>query len=200
MVLRKVLLSLSIIGALVVSQASSADSRNNRRGYGAYSSGQHNYGNRYRNYYRGNRGVNSYHYGSSRRHNNRDYNRNYYGNYYGNYNRGYSSGFNFSYGNYYSRHRGYDSGSFLGGLVLGSLFNYPRYSSRNVETIVYRDAPTTRTREIVYADRSRTRSTVAPIASGRRLLRDLEGNCFERIVDELGDEIRVQLEAQECNF
>ena len=192
MVLRKVLLSLSIIAALVISQAASADNRNNRRGYGAYSFAQHNYGSSYRNNYRGNRRGNSYHYGSSRRNYNRSYNRNY--------NRGYRSGFNFSYGNYYSRHRGYDSGSFFGGLVLGSLFSSPRHSSRNVETVVYRDAPATRTREIVYVDQAQTRSTTAAVASGRRLLRDLEGNCFERIVDEQGDEIRVQLEAEECNF
>ena len=65
---------------------------------------------------------------------------------------------------------------------------------------MYRDAPVTRTREIVYVDQSQTRSTAAPVASGRRLLRDLEGNCFERNVDEQGNEIRVQLEAEECSF
>jgi len=187
MILKRVLLSLSIIGALVVSQVASADSRRDRRGYNDHSYGQHNYGSRYRNNARSHRRANSYHYGQHDRH-------------YRNTNRRYSSGFNFSYGNYYSRHRGYDSGSFLGGLVLGSLFSAPRYSSRNVETVVYRNAPTTRTREIIYVDQTRTRSTAAPIASGRRLLRDLEGNCFERIVDEQGNEIRVQLEAQECNF
>tara|TARA_B110000858_G_scaffold77483_1_gene89789 strand:- start:27815 stop:28378 length:564 start_codon:yes stop_codon:yes gene_type:complete len=187
MILKRVLLSLSIIGALVVSQIASADNRNHRRSYGDHGYGQHNYGSNYR----GHRRANAYHYGSHKR-NYRNYNRHY--------NRHYGSGFNFSYGNYYSRHRGYDSGSFVGGLVLGSLFNYPRYSSRNVETIVYRDAPATRVREIVYADQAQTRGTATPVASGRRLLRDLEGNCFERIVDEQGDEIRVQLEAQECNF
>lgn len=187
MILKRALLSLSIIAALVVSQAASADNRNNRRGYGDHSYGQHNYRNSYRNNYRGNRRVNSYHYGS------RDRNHR-------NYNSRYSSGFNFSYGNHYSRHRGYDSGSFLGGLVLGSLFSYPRHSSRNVETVVYRDAPVTRTREIVYVDRSQARSSATEVASGRRLLRDLEGNCFERVVDDQGDEIRVQLEAQECDF
>ncbi|GJM13489.1 MAG: hypothetical protein DHS20C12_18920 [Pseudohongiella sp.] len=183
MILKRVLLSLSIIGALVVSQAASADNRNHRRGFGDYGYSQHN--NRYRSGYRGNRRVNSYHYGSPRR----DYR---------NYNRRYRSGFNFSYGNYYSRHRRYDSGSFVGGLVLGSLFSYPRYNSRHTETVIYREAPVTRTREIVTVAQPRT--TTAPVASGRRLLRDLEGNCFERIVDEQGDEIRVQLEAQECNF
>jgi hypothetical protein len=192
MVLKNVLLSLSIIGALVISQAAWAENRNNRRGYGAYNSGQHNYSNRYRNNYRnnyrGNRRTNSYHYGSSGRHYNK------------NYSTGYGNGFTVSHGNYYSRHRGYDSGSFFGGLVLGSLFNFSRRSSGYVETVAYRNVPTISTREIVYVDQAQTRSAAAPVASGRRLLRDLEGNCFERIVDKQGDEIRVQLEAQECNF
>jgi hypothetical protein len=188
MVLKRVLLSLSIIGALIISQATWADNRNNRRGYGTYSSDYYNYGDSYRNNYRGNRRANSYHYGSSGRIHSRKYGR------------GYSSDFNFFYGHYYSRHRGYDSVSFLGGLVLGSLLNSSRHSSRNVETVVYRSPSTISTRDIVYDDRAQTRSAAAPVASGRRLLRDLEGNCFERIVDKQGDEIRVQLEAQECNF
>ena len=195
MVLKNVLLSLSIIGTLVISQTTWADNRNNRRGYGgygAYSPGQHNYSNRYRNNYRndyrGNRRANSYHYGSS----GRRYNKNY--------STGYGSGFTVSHGNYYSRHRGYDSGIFFGGLVLGSLFNFSRRSSGYAQTVVYRNAPTISTREIVYVDQAQARSTATAVASGRRLLRDLQGNCFERIVDKQGDEIRVQLEAQECNF
>lgn len=191
MVLKNVLLSLSIIGTLVISQTTWADNRNNRRGYGgygAYSPGQHNYSNRYRNDYRGNRRANSYHYGSS----GRRYNKNY--------STGYGSGFTVSHGNYYSRHRGYDSGSFFGGLVLGSLFNFSRRSSGYAQTVAYRNVPTISTREIVYVDQAQARSTATAVASGRRLLRDLQGNCFERIVDKQGDEIRVQLEAQECNF
>lgn len=190
MVIKKLLLSLSIIGALVISQTASADNRNHRRGYGDFGFNQHSYGSRYRN----NRRVNSYHYGSRNRNfrNFRNYNRDY--------NRHYRGGFNFSYGNRFPRHRRYDSGNFVGGLVLGSLLSYPRYNTRNVETVVYRNAPTTRTREIIYVDSTQNRSTAQPVASGRRLLRDLEGNCFERIVDEQGDEIRVQLEASQCNF
>ena len=71
MVLKRVLLSLSIIGALIISQATWADNRNNRRGYGTYSSDYYNYGDSYRNNYRGNRRANSYHYGSSGRNHNR---------------------------------------------------------------------------------------------------------------------------------
>ena len=89
---------------------------------------------------------------------------------------------------------------FFGGLVLGSLFNFSRRSSGYAQTVVYRNAPTISTREIVYVDQAQARSTATAVASGRRLLRDLQGNCFERIVDKQGDEIRVQLEAQECNF
>jgi len=40
----------------------------------------------------------------------------------------------------------------------------------------------------------------APVSRGRRFLRGLEGHCFDRIMDEQGDEIRVQLEVQECSF
>ena len=176
--LKRVLLSLSIVGALIVSQAAAADNRNHRRGYSDYGYGYGGYRNSGRHYYRSNRRVNSYHYPA------RD--------------RRYRSGFSFSYGNYYPRHRRYDSGAFVGGLLLGSLITYPRYPSRSYETVVYRNVPATRTREVVYVDRPSTAS--APVASGRRLLRDLEGNCFERIVDEQGDEIRIQLEPEECNF
>jgi hypothetical protein len=83
---------------------------------------------------------------------------------------------------------------------LGSLFNFSRRSSGYVETVAYRNVPTISTREIVYVHQAQARSTATAVASGRRLLRDLEGNCFERIVDDQGNEIRVQLEAQECNF
>ncbi len=187
MVMKKILCSASIIAALVLSQAASADSRSHRRGYNdygySYAYGGHNYRdghrNNYRTNYRRNHRANSYHHGF------RD--------------RRYRSSYHAYYGNRHSRRGHYDSGSFVGGLVLGSLFSYPRYSSRNHETVIYRNVPATRTREIVYVDKSESQNT-APVTSGRRLLRDLEGNCFERLVGEKGDEIRLQLNAGECNF
>ncbi len=171
--MKKLLLSISVIAALILSQTANADSRHNRRDYNSYGYGNH-YSSRY----------NPYHYGYRDR-------------------RG-GSYFSLSYGNRYDyRRRGrrhsYDSGSFVGGLVLGSLLSYPRYSNRRYETVTYRSAPITRTREVVYVNRS-TPASNAPVASGRRLLRDLEGNCFERVVDEEGNEVRLQLEASECNF
>ena len=43
-------------------------------------------------------------------------------------------------------------------------------------------------------------SDAAPVSRGPLFLRGLEGHCFDRIMDEQGDEIRVQLEVQECSF
>lgn len=173
MIMRRILLIASVIGTMVISQAASADNRSHRRGYNSYSS-SFNYG---RGYSSGR--INPYHYGSR-------------GRYRDNY-------FNISFGNRYDRYpryRRHSSGSFLGGLVVGSLLNYPRYYERPI----YRSVP------VIDTYRSGSRNVrvygtaPAPVASGRRLLRDLEGNCFERNVDEEGNEVRVQLEASECDF
>ena len=173
-IIKRVLLSVSVITVMVLSQAASADNRHNRRGYNSYG-----YGNNYSRGYSSNR-YNPYHYGSRDRRS--------------------RNNFYISYGNRYDRHRRHDSGSFFGGLVLGSLLSYPSYSSRRYDNVSYRSRPVTQTREIVYVNNSSNRTSSAPVASGRRLLRDLEGNCFERVVDEEGNEVRLQLEAEECNF
>ncbi|MDP6535827.1 MAG: hypothetical protein QGG02_05765 [Gammaproteobacteria bacterium] len=164
--MKKLLLSLSVIAVLVISQTASADGRYGRRGYSSYGYGSY-YSPRY----------NPYHYG---------------------YRRG-GSYFDIGYGGYYPRYRRrhYDSGAFVGGLVLGSLLSYPRYS-RRYDSVTY-TRPVTRTRKVVYVN-NRTSGSSSAIASGHRLLRDLEGNCFERNVDEDGNEIRIQLDASECNF
>lgn len=177
----------SLITALLLSQTAAADHRDYRRGddyyrgYDNHRSYGHSYRRSYRNYYRDSDyyGVNPYHYGSRR-----------------------GSSFHFSYGSRHSRRHDHDAGYFVGGLVLGSLLSAPRYYERPVERVVYRSAPVVTQREVVVVRNSvnNTSASNNQIASGRRLLRDLEGNCFERNVDEEGNEIRVQLEAQECNF
>lgn len=165
--MKKLLLSLSIIATLVISQSASADGRY-WRGYSGWGS-SYNY-----------RSYSPYNYGYGYRRS---------GPYFG-----------VSYGNYYPRYRRrhWDSGSFVGGLVLGSILSYPRNSHRRYETVTYR-RPVTKTREVVYVNRSGSAGNT-PVASGRRLLKDLEGNCFERVIDEEGNEVRVQLEDSECNF
>lgn len=173
--MKKLILGVSLIAALVLAQTASADSRSSRRGYDrhVYSS----------NYYPR---SNPYRFGSSRRYSSRSYfpSSHSYLNYRG------GSHIGFSYGSYsgrrgYRRHNDFDY--LLGGIVLGSLLSYPSYRE-----------PVTRIREIVYVKESSPRTTTA--ATGRHLLKDLEGNCFERVTDEDGNEVRIQLEASECSF
>ena len=44
--------------------------------------------------------------------------------------------------------------------------------------------------------------TAAPVGTvqGRRLLRDINGNCYERQTDNAGNEMRTELPASECNW
>ncbi len=86
---------------------------------------------------------------------------------------------------YYHHNNNNNSAAYLvGGLVVGSLLtnayihSQPAYST---QTVVQ---PT---------------QVVAP-AQGRRLLRDLNGDCFERTTDAAGNELRTQLPASECNW
>lgn len=174
---RRMAMFAALIAALLISQAASADNRHDRRGYDRY--GFSGYSRQIRHV--DTRRYNAYHYGN-RRH----------------------SGFSVSYSNHYyprhyqrTRYSG-DAGYFVGGLVLGSLLTYPRYTPAPIERVVYRSEPVVRTREVVVVNQP-TRVS-APVATGRRLLRDLDGDCFERFVDEAGDEIRVQLPAEECQF
>ena len=178
------LLVLSLLAAMAFSQSASADGRYFGRGFYDYGYGNHfGYGNRY--------GFNR-HRGSSV---NVFVGRNWgYGPRYNRWGRG--IGYPYRHG-----YRRWDAADFVGGLVLGSVLNAslntPRYSERVVTT-----RPVTRTREVVYVNEPRTvvrsRSQARPV--GRSLLLDREGNCFERVVEENGDEIRVQLDPSECNF
>lgn len=171
----------SLVAALILSQAASADNRGNRRGFD-----NHRYDNHYRSYNR----YSSRNYYPSRYYPTR-YNPYHYSN-------RRSSGINIWYGDRYSRRGSSDAGVFVGGMVLGSLLTYPRYSPPPVERVIYRSEPIVQTREVVVVNK--TSSARQPVASGRRLLRDLEGNCFERVIDDEGNEIRVQLDAEECSF
>jgi hypothetical protein len=46
----------------------------------------------------------------------------------------------------------------------------------------------------------RTRVVTRPGRNSTSLFRDIDGNCFERVIDSRGDEIRTQLPSSECNF
>ncbi len=95
------------------------------------------------------------------------------------------------YGHHGYRHGGHHHGthvqSLIGGVVLGALLTTPRYAAP-APAVVYvsRPAPVVAT-------------TAPPVATGvRQLLRDSNGNCFERRRDPHGREYSVSLSPAEC--
>ena len=115
--------------------------------------------------------------------------RNYYGNhYYGH--RGSYIGFSYGGGHH---HDSFSTSSFLGGLVLGSILTYPRYSKTHNS---YRSTPVNSSSQVTVI----SRTSPATVVPGRRLLRDLEGRCYDILRDENGYEIRTELEPEACSF
>jgi len=91
--------------------------------------------------------------------------------------------------------RRWDSGAFVGSVVLSSLLLQP-VRERSVERMVYRTQATPYVNEVVHAGKSRHTSVI----SSHRLLRDLEGNCFEVTINAAGDEVRIELDPSECAY
>lgn len=108
------------------------------------------------------------------------------------------------------RHDHSDGVALLGGVVLGSLLSS---SLRNDygptvvrhETVSYRSRPVVRTTRALGGGATGLRSTVgrqAVLQQGvsRRLLKDLQGDCFEIVRAAGGTELRRQLPAEACQF
>ena len=97
-------------------------------------------------------------------------------------------GHGFRHHTFHGHHHGSAAGYFFGGLALGTLFAPPpRYVA---PPVVYVPPPVTVT----------PAPTSAPARAmvSRRLLRDINGQCFERKVDAAGTELRIELPASEC--
>ena len=188
--MKKVFMAMSLGAALLLSQSAFADGRHYNRGYSGwgYNSGYRNSYNRYGSRYSSRFG--SRYYSPNRYRRGGNYFNISYGNYYPNY----------GYGRY-GRYNRYDAGDIVGGIVLGSILSSgirsyrDSYRPREVERVVYRSQPNTRTTEVVRVNRNS-----APIASGRKLLRDLQGNCYEIGTNELGDEVRTELDPANCSY
>ncbi len=104
-----------------------------------------------------------------------------------------------SYYRSHRRHSNNDAAYLIGGLVLGSVITHAvtnRYDSP-------RRYNTYSNREVVYVNQPqtvRTYSTSAPAVQGRRLYRDLDGNCFERLNDAAGNELLQELPEGACEW
>jgi hypothetical protein len=102
---------------------------------------------------------------------------------------------------YHHHYRGDRGAYLLGGLLLGSALATTVYSTREPDVVYIerRYAPPPR---VVYSPRVvyEEPATIVEVPAGRRLVRDLSGNCFERRFDRDGNELRVQLPASECDW
>jgi hypothetical protein len=184
--MRKLVLGAALIGSLVLSQAAFADHRQSQFGYG-----HGNFASRSFNH-RVDRGFN-------RRFDNRFYGARANPYHFGGYsNRGRNNFVSFSYGNRFNRYgrRGWNGGDFVGGLVVGSLLTNSFAQPRVTQRVIYRTAPVRQ--EVVYVNQAQPAAVAA--TPRRRLLRDLQGNCYQIDSAPNGDEIRTQLAPQECSF
>jgi hypothetical protein len=109
--------------------------------------------------------------------------------------RGYGYGHH-GYGHHGYAHGGHNYGAhaglLVGGLLLGSILAAPRYSTPRYAPrphIVYVPQPVASVSHV---------SSAPPVRISRRLLRDINGHCFERKIDAAGTELRVQLPASDC--
>lgn len=178
--MRKLVVGAALVGSLILSQSALADHRFSQFGYGHGNFNSRGFDRRFNrnfgNHFYGPR-VNPYHYGA--------------------YSRGRNTFVSYSYGNRFNRfdRRGWNGGDFVGGLVVGSLLSNSYSQPRVTERVVYRSAPVRQ--EVVYVNRSQPAVVASP---RRKLLRDLQGNCYQIDITPNGDEIRTELAPQECSF
>jgi len=113
----------------------------------------------------------------------------------------------YAYGYPYYQHKNNNNHSdwpayLAGGLIIGALVTHA-YDQSHPSTSYYSSASTSS-----YSSPPSTTSYSSPAstsysggsAQGRRLLRDINGNCYERQTDSAGNEMRTELPASECNW
>ncbi len=103
-------------------------------------------------------------------------------------------------------HSSSNRGAYLaGGILLGSVLTrafFPRpapeviYIPRPAPEVIYIERRPLRSPRVIYEE---SRTVVMPPA-GRQLVRDLDGNCFERRFDRDGTELRSQIPATKCDW
>jgi hypothetical protein len=98
-------------------------------------------------------------------------------------------------GHHYSGHSSHEGAYLAGGLILGSLIGNAYYRNQQPYYEPYYQP---------YYGRRATVVVDAPVVTrsssriSRRLLRDRDGNCFEKHYNDNGDEIMAELDPSEC--
>ncbi len=188
--MRKLVLGAALIGSLVLSQSALADHRYSQFGYGHGNFNSRGFDRRF------NRNFNNHFYGGGVNHHFGGYSRFGRNNFVG---LSYGNGFNHR--RNHRRNQGWNGGDFVGGLVVGSLLSNSYSQPRVTQQVIYRSAPVVRQeivrQEVVYVNQRQPATTAAP---RRKLLRDLQGNCYQIDIAPNGDEIRTELAPQECSF
>lgn len=187
--MRKLVLGAALIGSLVLSQSALAEHRSTQFGYGHGNFNSRGFDRRF------DRNFNNRFYGGRVNH--------HFGGYSG-YNRnnfvGLSYGNGFSQRRNHRRNQGWNGGDFVGGLLVGSLLSNSYSQPRVTQQVIYRSAPIRQEvvrQEVVYVNQRQPAANTAP---RRKLLRDLQGNCYQIDITPNGDEIRTELAPQECSF
>ena len=121
-----------------------------------------------------------------------------------------------SYNDFYAPYRSFggfggfggdDGGAIIGGLMLRALLNQAM-ANRSITEVVYRN-PSVRTRtHISTGQPARSRSVISSSRprstlinqNGRRLLRDIEGKCYERAENTAGEQLTIELDPAECAY
>ncbi len=114
----------------------------------------------------------------------------------------------YGHGGHRKHHRGHNSHNaayLAGGLILGSIiahsYHNHHYSHRPAYRVVHRSSyhePVVR-RQIIYSTRV-YEPHPEQIISGRHFYQDLEGNCYEILRSDEGDELKKQLPEETCNW
>ncbi len=115
---------------------------------------------------------------------------------YGGHGYGHSSYIRPYYGSRHGHHNSHNAEYLIGGLALGAILTSSYYRTpRYIESGYYETQ-----RAVSYPAERIVYRSAAPAVAGRRLLRDLEGRCWEKQLDDRGDELRIELPAEECDW
>jgi hypothetical protein len=90
------------------------------------------------------------------------------------------------------RYRDYRRATSGAGIAYTTTWGAPGWGYDNRPVIVHQNTYVSST--------PRTRVVTRPGRNSTSLFRDIDGNCFERVIDSRGNETRTELSPSQCNF